>query len=92
MKIREFETFRPVEQYLENALIQRKFSCYNGMVRVRRYRITVEEIEEPVEVLAERLQYLWDHSKNHHDTMPLRKEAEKIGYTLQGERGRNETV
>jgi len=32
--------------------IQKRPSCFNGMVRVRRYRITIEEIDEPVEVIS----------------------------------------
>ncbi len=61
--------------------------CFNGIVAVRRYRITVEQIEEPVEVLGARLQKLWDESDNHHDHDPLRTMAERIGYELKNYRG-----
>lgn len=60
----------------------------NGMVEFRRFRVTVEEVSEPTEVLAARLQQLWDLSDNVNDREPLMYAAAEIGYTLVGDRGR----
>jgi len=67
--------------------IQKRPSCFNGMVRVRRYRITIEEIDEPVEVIAARIQDLWERSNNSNHISALRDAAKKIGYELQGSWG-----
>ena len=53
-----FETYRPIEQYAINNIKQDYPSCFNGMVRVKRYKVTIEGIEEPKEVLCERLEKL----------------------------------
>jgi hypothetical protein len=57
-------------------------SCFNGEVSIRRFRITVELIDEPKEVLAERLRGLWRGTKNHHNSGPLQREAEALGIEL----------
>ena len=62
-------------------------SCFNGMVRVVKYRITVEEVEEPIEVIHERLQKLWDESTNWHNRMPLEMAAKKYGYVFKNDMG-----
>jgi hypothetical protein len=55
-------------------------SCFNGFVRIRRYRITVELIEEPIEVLRERLLKLWRESeRNTHHTYSMREAAKELG-------------
>jgi hypothetical protein len=63
-------------------------SAFNGIVRIRKKRITVEEVDEPIEVLCERLQKLWENTDNHHLYQPILTEAEKLGYKLKGEFGR----
>lgn len=57
-------------------------SSFNGTVEVRRYRVTVEEIPEPDDVIAARLTKLWEECANHHHWRPLRHEAAKIGLEL----------
>lgn len=71
-----------------NFHIQREPSAFNGDVRFRKYRITVEVIEEPQEVLESRLQKLWDECDNFHHWQPLKNAAKSIGYTLIGEVGK----
>ena len=67
-------------------------SVGNFNVQFRRYRVTIEEIEEPVDVLAARLRELWEASTNHHDWEPLRRAAAEIGITLDAEtRGKRRT-
>jgi len=60
---------------------------FNGRVSFRRWKCTAELIEEPQEVLAQRLQDLWDHSGNIHHWEPLKDAAKSIGYELQGSPG-----
>lgn len=62
-------------------------SCFNGFVQVRRYRTTIEIIDEPVEILRARLQQLWDECDNHHHWTPLRNAAHGLGVTLLGNAG-----
>jgi hypothetical protein len=81
------ETFRKVSGYELSNLNQSETSVLNGWVRVEKYRVTVERIEEPVEVYAERLQKLWDESNNPHDYSPLQNKAKQLVVTLTGERG-----
>ena len=62
-------------------------SCWNGDVSVLKYRITVELIEEPVEVIRARLQDLWDRCDNHHHAAPLQSAANRYGVELVGQYG-----
>ncbi len=57
-------------------------SVFNGMVNAERYRITIEKIEEPNEVIAERLMKLWRACDNHHNREPLKAMAERIKIDL----------
>lgn len=79
---KEIETFRQLGNYELDHMTISEPSCFNGKVSVRRYRVTVEEIIEDDSVIAERIQTLWDNSKNHHEWDPLRAAAEKIGYKI----------
>lgn len=82
-----FETFRDIGIYERANLEWVNPVCINQDVRVRKYRVTVEPVEEPIEALHARLQTLWDESKNSHDIAPLRRVAEELGYELKGNRG-----
>ena len=57
-------------------------SCFNGGVRVEKYKITIEIVEEPIGVICERLEKLWVESKNFHDYDPLMEVAKKFGYVF----------
>ena len=57
-------------------------NVWNGEVSVKRYRITVEEIEEPAEVLKERLQALLKRRGHIDDVDAIRAEANRLGITL----------
>lgn len=78
----EFETFRNVGSYERDQLTDSVPSCFNGMVRVRRYRITIELIDEPVEVIHARLIEMWAAETNRHNWGPLRAEAARYGLDL----------
>lgn len=82
------ETYRDVRGYwLNDIALLSKPSCFNGMVNVRRFKVTVELIDEPKEVIAERLEALWRSSDNCHDRDPLKAAAEGIGYDFTGKFG-----
>ena len=57
----------------------------NGYVYVRRYKVTVEMIEEPIEVIQARIQELWDNCTNHHNWKPLQSMAARYGMELSHE-------
>lgn len=61
--------------------------CFNGMVGVRKYRVTAELIEEPNEVIAARIQHLWDVCDNWHHWDALKAAAQAVGYTIVGSAG-----
>jgi len=81
------ETFRRPGAWDRAQLQSAGAYCHNGTVGIRRYRITVEEIDEPVEVLRERVQDLWDRATNMHDWRPLREAAAALDYELKGNPG-----
>lgn len=81
-KTRVFETFRAIGAYEMGNLRQEDPSCFNGNVQVKRYRVTIEEIEEPDDVIAARIQKLWDECKNHHHWSPLQAVAKRHGLEL----------
>jgi hypothetical protein len=82
-----FETFKQIGAYEQFNLQQKDASCFNGMVRIHKFKVTIEPIEEPKEVLAERLQKLWHECDNYHHLKPLEKAAKEIGYELKGHAG-----
>ena len=82
-----FETFRQIGPFEQNNLLKKDATCFNGMVNIHKYKVTIEPIEEPKEVLAERLQKLWDECDNSHNWTPLKEAAKEIGYELNGYAG-----
>ena len=78
----EFETFRDIGSYEISNLTSKVPSSFNGYVRVRKYKITIELIEEPIEVIQERLSKLWHECDNCHQRQPLQATALKYGLEL----------
>lgn len=74
-----FETFRKLGNYERGSLQAESPSCFNCIVSIRKYRITVEVIDEPKEVLIERLKHLWDNCDNHHHVGPLKAVGKELG-------------
>lgn len=73
------ETYREPSWELRH-LESREPAVFNGVVAIRRYRVTAELIDEPIEVLRERLMKLWRQSeRNHHSRGPMRAVAEQLG-------------
>ena len=81
------ETFKSMRGYALRDIESQNPSCFKGNVNFRKTRVTIEDIDEPVEVLAERLQQLWDVCDNHHHWNPLNNAAKSIGYQLKGSAG-----
>lgn len=86
---RSIETFRRVDDFdIRNIKYNSDGpSCFNGIVSIHKYRVTVEIIEEPVSVYEERLEKLWVECDNLHHWYPLELAAKGIGYTFKGECG-----
>lgn len=61
-------------------------SCVNFMV-LRRWRVTAELIEEPKEVLAQRLVELWERTPpNYHYEVDFKRLAKELGVALDPKR------
>mgnify|MGYP006370780029 FL=1 len=79
---RDFTTFMPVDNYSASQMTQDAPSSFNGMVRVRRYRVTVELVDEPIETIRARIVDLWERNDNHHQWDAIRTEAARYGLDL----------
>lgn len=80
--MKSFTTFRDISSYQIGMLTATEPSCFNGSVNIRQYKITIEEVEEPKEVLEERIRKLWRECSNFHHWGPLQAEAKKLGINL----------
>lgn len=77
-----FETFRHIGGYERGQLTQHEPSCWSNDVRVEKYRITIEKVEEPIEVIHERIRKLWAESDNHYHRAPIKATAARFGLVL----------
>ena len=84
---KELTTYKHIEQYDLRNLQEEAPYVRNHSIGYRKYAITIELIDEPNDVLCERLEHLWVSSTNHHDSDVLRSEAKKLGYKFKGEFG-----
>ena len=82
-----FETFRNIGSYEIGNMTHKEPSSFNGEVRIKKYKVTIEESIEPQEVYEQRIQDLWDRCDNMHHYTPIKKMAEKIGYELKNDFG-----
>ena len=78
----EFETFREIDKCTQDRLLEQEPSVFNGIVSVKKYKITIEEIKEPDGVIIDRIMKLKSESTNYHDQMPLCKAAAEYGVKL----------
>ncbi len=83
----EFDTFRELGFYYQNSITQENPSVFNREVNIVKTRVTFEVVDEPIEVLQERLQGLWDKEGNHHSRQPLRDYAKILNYEFVGQMG-----
>lgn len=84
----EFETFRRPAPYTIHDLKDDapSFSGLGADVSVRKYRVTIDLVEEPVEVIHARLIELWETCDNHHHWRSLKHEAARYGLVLSMDR------
>jgi len=87
MKKIEFETFRELGSFTVSGLTQKEPSSLNGRICVEKYKVTIELVKEPEEVICRRLQDLWDKCDNYHEWEPLENMAKKYNYIFKGEVG-----
>jgi len=77
-----FETFNGYITSSMQRFDDKQPSCFNGYVNVRKYRVTIEIVPEPDEVIRERIIKLWRMCDNHHHWTPLKSAAAKVGLKL----------
>jgi hypothetical protein len=82
-----FETFKTIGSFEISNIKRDEPSSFNGAIEFRKYKITVEPIDESFEILSERLQTMWDNCDNYHHWRPLKEAAKSIGYELQRNAG-----
>jgi hypothetical protein len=82
-----FETFRNISGYEQSNLTSDNPTSFNGDVRIKKYRVTIEEIVESDEVYIERIQDLWDTCDNMHHWTPIENVAKSLGYELKNKFG-----
>jgi predicted component of type VI protein secretion system len=76
-----FDTFGNPEDQIQRLLIAEP-TAFNGLVRVERYRVTVERIEEPKEVIKARLQELLNQKGHIDKNKQVRRAATRLGIKL----------
>lgn len=76
-----FETFGDPEDQIKRLLVEAP-TAFNGIVRVERYRVTVERVEEPDDVLKARLHELLKQKGHIDKNKQVRKAAAKLGIKL----------
>jgi hypothetical protein len=82
-----FETFRTIGNFEAAQLQEKEPSAFNSIVNIRKYRVTIELVDEPMQVLIDRLQKLWDECDNYHNWTPLKDVAKTLKYELIGSPG-----
>ena len=80
--MKQTECFGMPSNYQLQLLGSQKPNVHNGTVSVKRYRITVEEIAEPIEVLRGRLVELQGQRLHIDSYAAISAEAKSLGITL----------
>lgn len=78
----EFETFKSIGSYDVSNMVLSEPSASNGMVRVKKYRVAVTEVEEPDEVIIKRIHDLWEAKSEQHQYQTLLDAAKEYGVNL----------
>lgn len=73
-----FETFAPPESIYTDGIHWSEPTSHCG-VHVQRYSVTIELIEDPKEILLERLRTLFNGETHSHRQESLRREAIRLG-------------
>jgi hypothetical protein len=81
-RVSEVETYRDPSYTLSDIGHSSGPSVGNGELRVRRYRVTAELIDEPLDVLRQRVTDLWETTaSNHHDWDAFKIAWSELGMT-----------
>ncbi len=78
-QITQFETFKELDNYDKEEWARVKPSCHNRFLRITKYRVTIEEVDEPDEVIRDRIRQLWHGTTNHYHRDTLRSAAREYG-------------
>lgn len=78
-----FETYRDCRgAWDQHQWTVDKPNAFNGGLNYRRFKVTVEIIDEPRKVLIARLRALWAENDNHHNWACMQAEAKELGIEL----------
>ena len=78
-----FFTFKDITEYdVDNLKWYSTPYCFNETISIRKRKVTIEIIDEPREVLIERVQGMWDECDNIHYRPLIKAEAKKLNYVL----------
>jgi hypothetical protein len=83
------ETYKNPVYWMPTDITEGHPTCIEGVVNIRKYRVTCHIIDEPKAVLCARLQDLWGKASSTQDIEYLKFEADLLDYQLQGEPGSN---
>lgn len=84
MEAIHFETFRKPDAWAVGHLQSSEPSCFNGDLRIRKYRVHIELVEESKETYTERLQKLWEEDGNWHHHDAFKRAAKELGFEFVG--------
>lgn len=88
MKKIEFETYQKFGDYEVRNMETKKPTSFNGMVRVERYKVTIEKVST-VEEERKAIQEVWENTDNYHHHGIIKEYGKSIGYDVVGEFGAN---
>ena len=77
-----FETFKKLGPYERTSLLQKDPSMGSKSVRVVKYKVTVEKIDEPLDVIRARIRKLWDERDDWQDQSSLLAAAKDYNIVL----------
>lgn len=82
MPIKTSECYGLPNDYMLDCMGKPTPCVWNGEVHVKRYRISVEEVVEPADVLKARLQALLKERGHPDNDRAIRQEASRLGISL----------
>ena len=77
-----FETFKKLGPYERTSLLQKDPSRGSKSVRVVKYKVTVEKIDEPLDVIRARIRKLWEERDDWQDPSSLLAAAKDYNIVL----------
>jgi hypothetical protein len=77
-----FQTFFPVGTHNIRDWTQSKPSSFNALIRVKKYRVTIEEVQEPEDVIIDRLVELYKNADSYRERAAIEDYAEACGFNI----------